>query len=52
MSEGCVGSSADGHYSIMGYQGSDTSRLVGESAPQIAAAMRSEEIDLALLAPV
>ena len=49
---GEVGAMAETHYSIMGYQGSDTSTLENESAPQIAAAMRSEEVDLALLAPV
>ena len=50
--EGTVGSMADTHYSIMGYQGNDTSRLENESAPAIAEAMKSEEVDLALLAPV
>jgi D-proline reductase (dithiol) PrdB len=50
--EGFVGAVADTHYSIMGYQGSDTTRLEQESAPEIAAAMKSEEVDLALLAPV
>ena len=40
------------HYSIMGYQGGDSSGLEQESAPEIAAAMKSEEVDLALLAPV
>jgi D-proline reductase (dithiol) PrdB len=49
---GEVGSVAPSHYSIMGYQGSDPSTLVEESAPAIAEAMRSEEVDLALLAPV
>jgi D-proline reductase (dithiol) PrdB len=50
--EGVVGAVADSHYSIMGYQGNDSSRLEKQSAPEIAAAMRSEEVDLALLAPV
>ena len=50
--EGVVGALADSHYSTMGYQGNDTSTLENESAPQIAAAMQSEEVDLALLAPV
>jgi D-proline reductase (dithiol) PrdB len=50
--EGVIGAVADSHYSIMGYQGSDSSTLENESAPEIAAAMRSEEVDLALLAPV
>ena len=50
--EGVVGAVADSHYSIMGYQGNDSSTLEHQSAPEIAAAMRSEEVDLALLAPV
>ena len=49
---GEVGAVAESHYSIMGYQGSDTPPLERESAPAIAAAMKSEEVDLALLAPV
>jgi len=52
VAAGDVGAMADSHYSIMGYQGNDSSTLVGESAPAIAAAMKSEEVDLALLAPV
>jgi hypothetical protein len=36
----------------MGYQGNDTSQLEQRSAPEIAARMRSEQVDLALLAPV
>ena len=43
---------APSHYSIMGYQGGDASALEERSAPEIAAAMRSDEVDLALLAPV
>ncbi len=50
--EGIVGSVAESHYSTMGYQGNDTSALEQESAPEIAARMRSEEVDLALLSPV
>ena len=49
---GAVGAMAESHYSIMGYQGSDTSQLESRSAPEIAAAMRNEGVDLALLAPV
>lgn len=49
---GEVGAVAEQHYSIMGYQGSDTSTLEQQSAPEIARAMKSEEVDLALLAPV
>jgi D-proline reductase (dithiol) PrdB len=52
VSEGVVGSIAETHYSIMGFQGSDSSKLENESAPAIAASMKSEEVDLALLAPV
>jgi D-proline reductase (dithiol) PrdB len=52
VAAGEVGAVAESHYSIMGYQGSDTSTLERESAPAIAAAMKSEEVDLALLAPV
>jgi hypothetical protein len=47
-----VGAIADSHYSIMGFQGNDSSQLVEKSAPEIAEAMKSEEVDLALLAPV
>jgi hypothetical protein len=43
---------ADTHYSTMGYQGNSTKVLEQETAPAIAAAMKSEEVDLALLAPV
>ena len=52
VAEGEVGSVAASHYSTMGYQGNDTSELEKTSAPAIAAAMQSEEVDLALLAPV
>jgi D-proline reductase (dithiol) PrdB len=52
VAAGEVGSVAPSHYSTMGFQGNDTSVLVNESAPAIAAAMKSEEVDLALLAPV
>jgi len=52
VAEGVVGSSAATHYSIMGFQGNDTSQLVEESAPKIADALRNEEVDLFLLAPV
>jgi len=52
VGSGEVGAMADTHYSVMGYQGSDPGRLERESAPEIAEAMRSEEVDLALLAPV
>lgn len=40
------------NYSIMGYQGNDSSELETVSAPQIARSMQNQEVDLALLAPV
>ncbi len=52
VDEGVVGDLAPTHYSTMGYQGSVSSELENQSAPAIAEAMRSEEVDLALLAPV
>lgn len=52
VAEGSVGAMASTHYSIMGYQGNDSSRLVDESAPEIAASMKRDDVDLALLAPV
>jgi D-proline reductase (dithiol) PrdB len=52
VAAGEVGASADTHYSIMGFQGNDSSVLEKESAPAIAAALVSEEVDLFLLAPV
>ena len=52
VAEGEVADAAATHYSIMGYQGGNTTALVEHSAPEIAAAMRSEEVDLAVLAPV
>jgi D-proline reductase (dithiol) PrdB len=52
VKEGVVGSMADTHYSTMGFQGNDSSQLQNETAPAIAAAMKSEEVDLAILAPV
>jgi D-proline reductase (dithiol) PrdB len=52
IAAGRLGALADTHYSTMGYQGNDTTELEQRSAPEIAARMRSEEVDLALLAPV
>ena len=47
------GAMAEHHYSIMGYQGNDTS---ASSSRRVGArnrgAMKSEQVDLALLAPV
>ena len=50
--DGVVGAMAESHYSIMGFQGSSSTLLEQQSAPAIAEAMKSEEVDLALLAPV
>jgi D-proline reductase (dithiol) PrdB len=52
VAEGRLGALAETHYSIMGYQGNDTSELEQRSAPEIADRMRSQQVDLALLAPV
>ena len=52
VAEGVVGAMAETHYSTMGYQGNDTSEQEQVSAPAIAAQMKSEDVDLALLAPV
>ncbi len=52
VSAGEVGSAAETHYSIMGFQGNDSSELQNKSAPEIADRMLAEEVDLALLAPV
>lgn len=52
VEQGVVGSAAPTHYSIMGFQGNDSSRLENESAPEIARSLASEEVDLFLLAPV
>ena len=49
---GIVGDSAPHHYSIMGFQGDDSSVLENRSAPEIACAMHDDEVDLAILAPV
>ncbi len=49
---GEVGALADTHYSVMGFQGADSSRLENQSGPEIADSMRAQQVDLALLAPV
>lgn len=48
---GVIGSLAPTSYSIMGFN-TDPTELVCRSAPQIAAAMRAEEVEVALLVPV
>ncbi len=50
--EGVIGEVAPSHYSIMGFQGPDLSRLQEKSVPEIAQAMVDEQVDLALLVPV
>ena len=50
--DGRIGSVAPSHYSIMGYQGNSSADLVAKSAPEIVASLRSEAVDLVLLAPV
>jgi len=52
VEQGLVGALAPTHYSTMGFQGNDTSVLETKSAPEIAARMKGEQVDLALLAPV
>lgn len=49
---GEIGSAAATHYSVMGFQGADSSTLENVSAPEIAQAMRADHVDRALLAPV
>jgi len=50
--ENAVGSVAHNHYSIMGFQGDDSRRLETVSSPEIAAAMKKDNVDLAILTPV
>lgn len=52
VGEGAIAGVADTHYSVMGYQGNDTSKLENESAPAIARDMKNDEVDLAILTPV
>ena len=52
VAEGHVGSLAKTHYSIMGFQGVDSSQLENVSAPAIAEIVKNEEVDLVLLTPV
>ena len=47
-----IGSISKFHYSIMGYQGRDTSHLKNISSPEIAKSMNQDNVDLAILAPV
>ena len=49
---GEVGVVADTHYSVMGFQGADSSTLENVSGPEIASSMLAQQVDLALLAPV
>lgn len=52
VAEGEVGAMAESHYSVMGYQGENPSRIAEESGEQIVASLRAEGVDLLLLAPV
>jgi len=52
VAAGELGAVAATHYSTMGYQGNDRTSQVQQSAPEIVARMKREEVDLALLAPV
>ena len=49
--EGMVGRPAPTHYSFMGYI-LDTTELMAKTAPAIAASMREERVDAAVLVPV
>lgn len=51
VERGAVGSSADEHYSVMGFL-LDTAELVEETAPKIVAGLARDGVDLALLVPV
>ena len=52
LQKGIIGSISKFHYSIMGYQGRDTSHLINFSGPEIAKSMKQDNVDLAILAPV
>ena len=52
VEEGCVGAAAETHYSIMGFQGNDPTRVVRESAQPIYERLRDERVDILALAPV
>lgn len=52
VDKGRVGAMADTHYSIMGFQGNDPTRVVRESAEAIAQSLRDEGVDILALAPV
>ncbi len=49
--DGVVGESSPRHFSIMGYT-LDAGELTDVTAPQLAAALAEDEVDLALLVPV
>ena len=52
VSDRVIGSIAKNHYSIMGFQGEDSSHLANVSGPEIANHMKQDKVDLAILAPV
>ena len=51
-SNGIIDSVSKNHYSIMGFQGEDSSHLANVSSPEIANHMKQDKVDLAILAPV
>ena len=50
-SRGIIGSISNYHYSIMGYQGKDTSHLANISSPEIAKSMKQDNVDLQFSRP-
>lgn len=52
VEESTIGSFAHNHYSIMGFQGDNSKRLETVSSPEIANAMKKDNVDLAILTPV
>ena len=52
VADGVVGSMADSHYSVMGYQGENPARIAEASGEEIVASLSGEGVDLLLLAPV
>ena len=47
-----IGSVADNHYSIMGFQGESSKTLKDQTSPEIAKDMLKDDVDLAILIPV
>lgn len=51
VDEGVVGSSAETHYSVMGYQSGGLDEWRTTTGPEIVARLRQEDVDAAVLAP-